>query len=149
MFRKLMSSSWLSAKGKPRAAASASQEDSVSSASDGAGGSAPAGADADDELEILVLDDEQRSILLSSWKVIYSKMGSSLCYASGTSPDGSDAGIAETFLRLFQEYPRSQEFFTRFRDTPVDALRSDLRLSAALQEHAVRVIRVVEKVVGR
>ncbi len=31
----------------------------------------------------------------------------------------------------------------------MDTLQSDLRLSRALQEHAVRVMQVVEKVIGR
>ena len=37
----------------------------------------------------------------------------------------------------------------RFRDAPVEELRADVRLSSALQEHALRVMQVVEKVVGR
>ena len=43
----------------------------------------------------------------------------------------------------------SQQFFIDFRGTPIEALRNDARLSNALQEHAVRVLRVVEKVIGR
>ena len=57
--------------------------------------------------------------------------------------------MSETFLRLFEEYPMSQQFFIDFRGTPIEALRNDARLSNALQEHAVRVLRVVEKVIGR
>ena len=49
----------------------------------------------------------------------------------------------------FQEYPKSQEFFSHFRDTPIETLREDVRLSQALQEHAVRVMQVVEKAIGR
>jgi hypothetical protein len=152
MFRRLVPSSWLpggdggsggSGSGGRARVGAGGREDSVSSSvSDGS-------AAIEDELEMAVLSEEQRALLLASWKIIYSKMGSSLCYASGTSSDGSDAGIAETFLHLFQEYPRSQEFFARFRNLPVEALRSDKRLATALQEHAVRVMRVVEKVVGR
>ena len=37
----------------------------------------------------------------------------------------------------------------RFRDAPVEELRADVRLYSALQEHALRVMQVVEKVVGR
>ena len=37
----------------------------------------------------------------------------------------------------------------RFRDAPVEALRADVRLYSALQEHALRVMQVVEKVIGR
>ena len=58
-------------------------------------------------------------------------------------------GVADTFLRLFEEYPQSQEFFGDFRGTDVASLREDKRLSHALQEHAVRVMQVVEKVIGR
>ena len=37
----------------------------------------------------------------------------------------------------------------RFRDAPIEELRADVRLYSALQEHALRVMQVVEKVVGR
>ena len=52
-------------------------------------------------------------------------------------------------MRLFEEYPTSQQFFSNFRGTSVEALRDDVRLSNALQEHAVRVLRVIEKVIVR
>ena len=52
-------------------------------------------------------------------------------------------------MRLFEEYPQSQEFFSDFRGTPLEALKDDHKLSTILQEHAIRVLRVVEKVIGR
>lgn len=89
-------------------------------------------------------------MLRNSWQIIYSNMGHALCFVGGPSPGGSESGgVAETFLRLFEEYPKSQEFFLHFRGTPVESLRSDLKLSLELQEHAVRVMQVVEKVIGR
>ena len=57
--------------------------------------------------------------------------------------------VVKTFLRLFEEYPQSQEFFSDFRGTPLEALKDDHKLSTILQEHAIRVLRVVEKVIGR
>ena len=43
----------------------------------------------------------------------------------------------------------SQQFFLEFRDTPTEALRHDVKLNKVLQEHGVRVLRLVEKVIGR
>ena len=63
--------------------------------------------------------------------------------------DNEDNPVTEPFLRLFQEYPMSQQFFLEFRGTPTETLKTDARLNAALQEHGVRVLRVVEKVIGR
>jgi hypothetical protein len=40
-------------------------------------------------------------------------------------------------------------FFLRFRGTPVDDLRDDVKMSQTLQEHAIRVMQVVEKVIAR
>ena len=111
-------------------------------------------------LDILVLTEEQKDTLKSSWQIVYSHMGQHLSYV-GTSQGsasmeqhktvtGTDSsGVADTFLRLFEEYPQSQEFFATFRGTDVTSLREDKRLSQALQEHAVRVMQVVEKVIGR
>ena len=52
-------------------------------------------------------------------------------------------------MRLFEEYPQSQEFFSDFRGTPLETLKDNPKLSTILQEHAIRVLRVVEKVIGR
>ena len=38
---------------------------------------------------------------------------------------------------------------SRFRGAALDDLRADVRLYSALQEHALRVMHVVEKVVAR
>ena len=40
-------------------------------------------------------------------------------------------------------------YLCRFRGTPVDALRDNKDLSRELQEHAIRVMQVVEKVIAR
>ena len=100
-----------------------------------------------DELEIIRFNPAQKELLKTTWKVIYAQMGHSLSYVG--SGGSAQPGVADTFLRLCEEYPKSQEFFSHFRDTPVAALREDLKLSKALEEHAVRVMQVVEKVIGR
>jgi hypothetical protein len=51
-------------------------------------------------------------------------------------------GVAETFFRLFEEYPQSLAFFGYLGTTSMDELRKDPKLASALQEHAVRVIQV-------
>ncbi len=86
----------------------------------------------------------------------YFQMGCNLSYVgSRTNSDlegtdrGLGGGVAETFLRLFEEYPRSQEFFSQYRSSTLEALRSDPKLMKSLTEHAVRVLQVVEKVVAR
>ncbi|TRY68236.1 hypothetical protein TCAL_04160 [Tigriopus californicus] len=102
-------------------------------------------------VDVLSLSVEQKLLLKESWKIIYSEMGQALSFVGGGSQTkgGMSNSVADTFLKLFQEYPKSQEFFFHFRDTPVEALKEDVRLSRALQEHAVRVMQVVEKVIAR
>ena len=57
----------------------------------------------------LELSHEQKIILKSTWNIIYSMMGHSLCYVGETSPEGSgnSRGVADTFIRLFQARERS------------------------------------------
>ena len=80
------------------------------------------------------LSEAQKDVLRSSWKVIYSEIGQSLCYVGGTGAESSSGehpasgsadeergddvtkthehrGVAETFFRLFEEYPQSRAFF--------------------------------------
>ena len=106
---------------------------------------------AEPELELMEFTAAKKSLLKSSWAVIYAEMGQALSFvgSSGSRDDDMRNSVADTFLRLFEEYPKSQEFFSHFRDTPIQALREDVRLSRELQEHAVRVMQVVEKVIGR
>ena len=124
-------------------------------------------------VEIVKLSDKQKDILRDTWKTIYGELGTyilskdtdfqfkrdfvfqfylgqTLCYVGCNQEGQSNQGqVGETFLRLFEEYPTSQQFFSNFRGTSVEALRDDVRLSNALQEHAVRVLRVIEKVIVR
>ena len=96
------------------------------------------------------LSADKKTLLKSSWAVIYAEMGQALSFVgSGSRGNNMSGSVADTFLRLFEEYPKSQEFFSHFRDTPIQSLREDVRLSRELQEHAVRVMQVVEKVIGR
>ena len=53
----------------------------------------------------------------------------------------SHRGVAETFFRLFEEYPQSRIYFGHLGNS-MDELRKDPKLSSALQEHAVRVLQV-------
>ena len=81
------------------------------------------------------LSEAQRDVLRKSWSVIYSEIGQSLCYVGGTGTESSSGehpangdeercsdgegvtkssehrGVAETFFRLFEEYPQSRAFF--------------------------------------
>ena len=81
------------------------------------------------------LSEAQRDVLRKSWNVIYSEIGQSLCYVGGTGTESSSGehpangdeercsdgegvtkssehrGVAETFFRLFEEYPQSRAFF--------------------------------------
>jgi hypothetical protein len=44
------------------------------------------------------------------------QMGHDLYYIGSAAGNGEEvrkAGVAETFLRLFEEYPKSQEFFSK------------------------------------
>ena len=109
------------------------------------------------EVEIVELGEDEKEILRATWKVVYDEIGCSLCYVGsggGGTADVSEStsqerGVEETFIRLFQEYPSSQEFFVQFRGSPVEDIRNNVKMTKVLQEHAVRVFQLVEKVIGR
>ena len=118
------------------------------------------------QLETIEMSGTHKELIRASWKVILAELGQTLCYVGGlqvetyqrepsenasgrplsTSPS---AGVSAAFIRLFEEYPRSKEFFTQFKGTPIAEIQSDPKLSKALQEHSVRVFQLVEKVIGR
>ena len=89
------------------------------------------------------LSTTQKNHLRSSWKIIYQEIGRILSFVS----DKED-GI-KLALKLFQEYPQSQQFFLDFQGTPIEALKNDPKLNYAMQQHAIRVTRIVEKIVAR
>ena len=81
---------------------------------------------------------------------ISNELGQTLSYVGPRVVDQNNSeNLNEPFLKLFEEYPMSQQFFMEFRGTPIEALKNDAKLANALQEHAIRVLRVVEKVIGR
>lgn len=109
-------------------------------------------------MEIVQLSDRQKHLIRTTWNTVSGELAQSLSYVgSGGDKTMEDSDhqrseaeiVSEPFLKLFEEYPMSQQFFVDFRGTPVEALRDDKQLSIKLQEHAIRVLRVVEKVIGR
>ena len=114
-------------------------------------------------LETVEISKEHKDLIRASWKVIISELGQSLCYVGGlgsTPPEMarsepghqsivSAMGVSAAFIRLFEEYPQSREFFTQFKDTPIEEIQSNVILSKTLQDHSVRVFQLVEKVIGR
>ena len=87
--------------------------------------------------------DTQKDNLRSSWKIIYSEIGQVLSFVNGKE-DGMKLA-----LKLFEDYPQSQQFFLDFKGTPIEDLKKDPKLNYAMQQHAIRVTRIVEKVIGR
>ena len=100
----------------------------------------------EESLEIIQISESQIGIIKSTWNTLSRELGEGLSYLKN---DSENNPVTEPFLRLFEEYPMSQQFFLEFRGTPTEALRNDVRLNTVLQEHGVRVMRVVEKVIGR
>ena len=74
--------------------------------------------------------------------------GNSSVPENSTANEGG-ISISDAFIKLFEEYPDSRDFFTQFKGTPIEEIKSNLLLSKTLQDHAVRVFRLVEKVIGR
>ena len=109
------------------------------------------------DLEIIEMTDREKKILKDSWKIVYNELGCSLCYVgsntgyeSSSSPFKEDRSIVdEAFIRMFEEYPSSQEFFIQFRGSPIEEIKNDARLLRILKEHGLRVFQLVEKVMGR
>ena len=118
------------------------------------------------------MNPHHKKLIRSSWKIVISELGQSLCYVGGSSPSTemsqdypggrsddairarsksfvSSMGVSAAFIRLFEEYPQSRDFFTQFKDTPIEEIQSNVQLSKTLQEHSVRVFQLVEKVIGR
>lgn len=108
------------------------------------------------EVEIIEMTESEKKVLRESWKIVYKELGCSLCYVgsntgveSSKADMNSSAAVDEAFIRLFEEYPSSQEFFIQFRGSPIEDIKNDAKMLSALKEHAVRVFQIVEKVIGR
>ena len=83
--------------------------------------------------------ERQKNILRETWNVIYTEIGLVLSLASRDKEE-----TMKLTLRLFQDYPQSQQFFLHFKGMPTEALQSDPKLVYALQQHAIRVTRIVD-----
>lgn len=117
------------------------------------------------QLETEDLSPHFKELIRSSWKIILSDLGQTLCFVGGPTAEMSSSlpgkgpsqetatsgaiSISSAFIKLFEEYPQSQEFFTQFKGTPVEKIKSDLVLSKTLEDHSVRVFQLVEKVIAR
>ena len=100
----------------------------------------------EESVEIIPLSENQKQLIKTTWTTLSRELNEGLSYLKN---DTEANPITEPFLKLFEEYPMSQQFFLEFRGTPPEALKNDVKLNRALQEHGVRVLRVVEKVIGR
>ena len=100
----------------------------------------------EESVEIIPLSESQKQLIKTTWTTLSRELNEGLSYLKN---DTEANPITEPFLKLFEEYPMSQQFFLEFRGTPPEALKNDVKLNRALQEHGVRVLRVVEKVIGR
>ena len=56
--------------------------------------------------------------------------------------------IMAMFIKLFEDYPDSRDFFTQFKGKPVNKIKSNVVLSKMLQSHSIIVFQLVEKVIG-
>ena len=118
-------------------------------------------------LETIEISSDQKVLIRASWNVVRAELGQSLCYVGGPPLEMSKSdptsesvrersksivstmGVSAAFIRLFEEYPSSRDFFTQFKGTPIEEIQSNVKLSKTLQEHSVRVFQLVEKVIGR
>ncbi|CAB4067707.1 unnamed protein product [Lepeophtheirus salmonis] len=102
------------------------------------------------ELEIITFSPRQVEILRSSWKVIYSDLESALCYGSiGTMTENERTFMTVAFIRLFQEYPQTQDYFPTFRNVPLEELSNNTNMVQLLHEHSIKVMQVIEKTISR
>ena len=62
-------------------------------------------------------------------------------------------GASAVFIKLFQDsrfpryFPKFQEFFPEFNGTPINEIQSNECLSGKLQDHADKVLELVEKII--
>ena len=57
------------------------------------------------------------------------------------------SGPTETFIKMFEKYPESRNFFTKFQDAQTEEFESNSMLLKDLKGHSVRVFQLVEKVI--
>ena len=106
-------------------------------------------------------------MLRSSWKIVVTEVGQDLYYAGDptvvipfsepqkestseiSKPTEARMGMNTAFIQLFEEYPKSREFFSQFRSTSIEEIKSNVTLLKKLQDHSVRVFQLVEKVIVR
>ena len=73
-------------------------------------------------------------------------------HGNGANNEISESGgisVSSAFIKLFEEYPQSRNFFTEFKGTPIEEIKANVQLSKTLQDHSIRVFQLVEKVIGR
>ena len=88
------------------------------------------------KIESLEMSSLHKSLIRTSWKRIsieFSKTNAS--------------GPTDTFINMFEKYPESRNFFTKFKDTQKEEFESNSELLKDLKAHSVRVFQLVEKVI--
>ena len=86
--------------------------------------------------ESMEMSSLHKTLIRTSWKRIsieFSKTNAS--------------GPTETFIKMFEKYPESRNFFTKFKDTQKEEFESNSELLKDLKAHSVRVFQLVEKVI--
>ena len=77
-----------------------------------------------------------QALIRTSWKMIsieFSKTNAS--------------GATDTFIKMFEKYPESRNFFTKFKDAQTEEFESNSKLLKDLKAHSVQVFQLVEKVI--
>ena len=88
------------------------------------------------KIESMEMSSLHKTLIRTSWKRIsieFSKTNAS--------------GPTDTFIKMFEKYPDSRNFFTKFKDAQNEEFESNSELLKDLKAHSVRVFQLVEKVI--
>ena len=110
-----------------------------------------------------------KELIRKSFKVVMSDLKQPVCNVAGSPMDMSSnepdkgktipsdvvtsTGPSAVFIKLFEDsrfprfFPKFQEFFPAFNGMSINEIQSDECLSGKLQDHAVKFLQLVEKII--
>ena len=82
-------------------------------------------------------------MIRSTWKRISIEFSKTNANVFGQ----ADIVPTDVFIKMFEKYPESRNYFLQFKDTQTEELQQNSKLLNDLKAHAARVFLLVEKVI--
>ena len=114
-------------------------------------------------METVEISTAHKQLIRSSWEAIVldltqsstCEFGTRLQETTQSGPDQNESNpslegrgkieVTAAFIKLFEQYPLSQEYFVQFKGTPIEKIKSCEKHSKALKEHSSKLFHLVER----